>query len=97
MVYWANPAKKQFMDCFQIFLSTIHAIIFYYYYYYYYYYWKIQVLYNTDVMYNAKIIYITDIIYDRSIHIFNINYYIAYITLQIQNTNIRSLHFTTQY
>jgi len=60
-------------------------------------YWKIQVLYNTDVIYNAKTIYITDIFYIRSIHIFNINYYIAYITSQIQITNIRSLQFTTQY
>ena len=63
---------------------------------FFFFYWKIQLLYYTDVICNAKIIY-TDIIYNSSMHIFNINYYIAYITLQIQITSIRSLIFTTQY
>jgi len=51
-------------------------------------------LYNTNVTYNVNIIYITDIIYSSRIHIFYINNYRTYITLQIQNTNIKSLQFT---
>ena len=46
---------------------------------------------------NANIIFNTDIIYNSSIHIFCTSYFIAYITLQIQNTNLKSLQFTTQY
>ena len=57
-------------------------------------YWKFQVLYNTDVTFNANIIYNTNIIYNSSIYIFYINNYRAYITLQIPNTNIKSLQFT---